>query len=136
VSRMALSIEPGLYCEKEYIVEEQHVASHVGSGDVQVLSTPSMIAFMERTALECVQKNLPEGYTTVGTMVNIKHLNPAPRGARIRVSAKLLSVEGRRLVFEVKAYWGSILLGEGVHERFIVDREKFVGKVKSLITQQ
>ncbi|ADV64889.1 thioesterase family protein [Desulfurococcus mucosus] len=133
---MSTSIEPGLYCEEEYLVEEHHIASHVGSGEVQVLSTPSMIAFMERTALRCVEPRLPEGYTTVGTMVNIKHLNPAPRGARVRVSAKLISVDGRRLLFEVKAYWNNMLLGEGTHERFIVNREKFIEKVKSMITQK
>ncbi|MEM0237882.1 MAG: thioesterase family protein, partial [Desulfurococcus sp.] len=126
----------GLYCEEEYVVEEAHTAKHVGSGDVQVLSTPSMIAFMEKTALKCVEKHLPQEYTTVGTMVNIKHLNPAPKGARVKVSVKLITVEGKRLLFEVKAYWGTIILGEGTHERFIVNRERFIEKVRSLINQQ
>jgi predicted thioesterase len=133
---MSIEVVPGLYCEEEYVVEETHTARHVGSGDVQVLSTPSMIAFMEKTALKCVEKHLPREYTTVGTMVNIKHLNPAPKGARVKVSVKLITVEGRRLLFEVKAYWGTIILGEGTHERFIVNRERFIEKVRSLINQQ
>ncbi|AFL66715.1 thioesterase family protein [Desulfurococcus amylolyticus] len=133
---MSIGVVPGLYCEEEYVVEEAHTAKHVGSGDVQVLSTPSMIAFMEKTALKCVEKHLPQEYTTVGTMVNIKHLNPAPKGARVKVSVKLITVEGKRLLFEVKAYWGTITLGEGTHERFIVNRERFVEKVRSLINQQ
>ncbi len=133
---MAEELKPGLYCEEEYVVEEHHTASHVGSGDVGVLSTPSMIAFMEKTARMCVEKYLPREYTTVGTMVNVRHLNPAPRGARVKVSAKLINVEGRRLLFEVKAYWGETLLGEGTHERFIVNREKFAEKLKSMMKQQ
>ncbi|MEM0281330.1 MAG: thioesterase, partial [Desulfurococcus sp.] len=62
--------------------------------------------------------------------------NPAPKGARVKVSVKLITAEGKRLLFEVKAYWGTIILGEGTHERFIVNRERFIEKVRSLINQQ
>jgi len=127
-----LELKPGFSCVKFFVVGDEHVAKHVGSGDVEVLSTPSMIAFMERVALECVQVFLPEGYTTVGTAVEVKHLNPAPKGAEVEVVAKLVEVEGRRLKFEVEARWGSVLVGKGVHERFVVERLKFLERVREL----
>ncbi|MCY0867778.1 MAG: thioesterase family protein [Desulfurococcus sp.] len=133
---MEFKLSEGLYCEKEYIVREEHAASHIGSGSLRVLSTPSMIAFMERTALHCAEQYLPGDYTTVGTMVNIKHVNPAPVGAEIKVAVRLVSVDGRRLIFEVKAFWGSILIGEGLHERYIVNTAKFIEKVRSLTSMQ
>ena len=126
-------LKPGFTCIKVFTVGDEHVAKHIGSGDVEVLSTPSMIAFMERVAMECVQVFLPEGYTTVGTAVEVRHLNPAPKGVEVEVAAKLVEVEGRRLKFEVEARWGSVPVGKGVHERFIVERLKFLEKVKELV---
>jgi fluoroacetyl-CoA thioesterase len=129
-------LKPGLKCVQEFTVGEEHTASHVGSGTVRVLSTPSMIAFMEKASLDCVQKLLPQGETTVGTMVCVKHLAPAPVGAKIRVETELISVEGRRLRFRVRAFWGETLIGEGEHERYIVNAEKFLQKVRKMISQQ
>ncbi len=128
------SIPENVKCTKEYIVGKEHTASHIGSGEVEVLSTPSMIAFMEHTCLECVQRYLGERYTTVGTRVDVHHMKPAPIGAHIRVEAELVERSGRKLVFNVKAYWDNILIGEGVHERYIVDKEKFIKKVKELVS--
>ena len=123
----------GLEHVKQYVVRSEDTAKFLGSGDVEVLSTPAMIAYMERTALESVQQYLPEGLTTVGTRVDIKHVRPAPKGGTIEVMAKLIKQEGRKLVFEVRAFWNKELIGEGVHERFIVDRERFLSKVRSKI---
>jgi len=123
-------IEEGLEYEKEYEIQEQHTAKFLGSGDVEVLSTPSMILFMENTARLSVEQKLPEGLTTVGTHVDVRHLRPAPLGGMVKIKAKLLRQEGRKLLFEVKAFWRDELIGEGIHERFIVDREKFLEKVK------
>jgi len=123
-------IEEGLEYEKEYEIQEQHTAKFLGSGDVEVLSTPSMILFMENTARLSVEQKLPEGLTTVGTHVDVRHLRPAPLGGVVKIKAKLLRQEGRKLLFEVKAFWRDELIGEGIHERFIVDREKFLEKVK------
>lgn len=123
-------IEEGLEYEKEYEIQEQHTAKFLGSGDVEVLSTPSMILFMENTARLSVEQKLPEGLTTVGTHVDVRHLRPAPLGVRVKIKVKLLRQEGRKLLFEVKAFWRDELIGEGIHERFIVDREKFLEKVK------
>jgi len=123
----------GLELTKEYIVRSEDTAKFLGSGDVEVLSTPAMIAYMERTALEAVQSNLPRNLTTVGIRVDVKHLRPAPKGGKIRVTAKLIQQDRRKLVFEVKAFWNEELIGEGIHERFIVDRERFLAKLRDKI---
>jgi len=128
-------IKAGISLIEEHEVKPEHAAKHVGSGEVEVLSTPSMIAFMERTALKCVQKHLPEGYTTVGTRVDVRHLKPAPIGAKVTVEAKLIEVDGRKLKFEVKAYWKGAVIGEGNHERYVVNIEKFLSKIKKAIAE-
>lgn len=125
----------GVELSRKYTVASEHTAKFLGSGDVEVLSTPSMIAFMENTAREVAQKYLPENLTTVGTRVDVKHLSPAPRGAEIVVYAKLVQQDRRRLMFEVRAFWGNELIGEGTHERFIVDREKFLSKIREKISR-
>lgn len=131
----AFEIPNNVYCVDEYLVAEEHIASHIGSGDVGVLSTPSMIAFMERTSMKCIQRYLPSEYTTVGTLVNIRHLNPAPIGATVRVESKLISRENRKLIFEVRAFHEDLVIGEGVHERFIVNKEKFLEKLRKIISK-
>ena len=127
---MAQGLVKGLTHSKRFVVREEHTATHLGSGDVAVLSTPSMILFMESTALELAQRYLPEGKTTVGVGIDVRHLRAAPVGAEIEVRAELLSVDGNRLVFWVEAWWGDKKIGHGVHERAIVDREAFLARLK------
>ncbi len=128
-----LSIPENLECTYTYTVGEEHTAKHIGSGTIEVLSTPSMIAFMEHASLDCVQKYLPRGYTTVGIRVDVKHLKPAPKGAKITIKTKLVERNNKRLVFKVQALWGNIIIGEGVHERYIVDERKFIEKLRGLM---
>jgi len=129
-----LELKPGIKLEKEYEVSKEHLADFLSSGDVAVLSTPSMILFMENTSRLLVEDFLEKGYTTVGTRVDVKHLAPAPLGAKVKVISELKEIEGRKLIFEVKAYWNDILIGEGVHERFIVNKEKFLEKLKKRLS--
>ncbi|HDO20901.1 MAG: thioesterase family protein [archaeon GB-1867-097] len=130
---MEIKLNPGMRKIKEFKITEKHAAKNVGSGEVEVLSTPSMIAFMEKTAMECVQKELPEGYISVGTKVDVKHLKPAPVGENLKVTAELVEIDRRRLTFKVKAEWREEIVGEGIHERFIVNKEKFIEKLKKKI---
>ena len=109
-------------------VEHKDTAAVYGSGSLEVFATPAMIAMMEKTCLECVNDKIGEGNTTVGISVNIKHLKASPIGATIRCEAKLIEVDRRRLVFEVKCLEGETVVGEGLHERFIVDSQKFMSK--------
>jgi len=129
------NISVGLTCRQEYTVDDRHTAKHIGSGTLEVLATPAMIMFMENTALNCVQSYLPQGYTTVGTAVNVKHLNPAPKGSKVVVEAIVESVEGKKIVFREVVRWGQVVVGEGHHERYIVEVGRFLEKVKRLLQQ-
>lgn len=110
-------------------VEEHHLAAHVGSGDLRVLSTPSMIALMEEAAMRCVAPCLEESQTTVGGKIAVSHLKPTAHGRTISATATLTAVEGRKLQFTVTASDDEGLIGEGEHTRFIVDREKFMARL-------
>ena len=128
-------LQKGMKMKKTYKIKREHTAENVGSGEVKVLSTPSMIAFMEMTANDCVQQSLPNGYITVGTKVNIRHLRPAPINGDLIVTAELTEIDGRRLKFRVKAEWKTTLIGEGEHERFIVKKENFINRLaKKMVT--
>ena len=118
----------GLRHNETLVVEHKDTAAVYGSGALEVFATPAMIALMEKTCLESVADRIGEGYTTVGIAVNIKHLKASPTGSTIRCEAELVEVDRRRLVFEVKCFEGETLVGEGIHERFIVDSEKFMSK--------
>ena len=125
----------GLEGTRKFIVHEEDTAKFLGSGDVSVLSTPSMIAMMENTARLLVEDFLPEGYTTVGIHVDVRHLKAAPIGAEIVVKAKLIEIDRKKLTFTVEAYWNDKKIGEGIHERYIVKRDEFLEKVKQALGQ-
>ena len=118
----------GLHHSETLVVEHKDTAAVYGSGALEVFATPAMIALMEKTCLESVADKIGEGNTTVGIAVNIKHLKASPVGSTIRCDAKLVEVDRRRLVFEVKCFESETLVGEGIHERFVVDSEKFMSK--------
>ncbi len=115
----------------EVRVDETNTAAAVGSGDLQVFSTPMMIALMEETCAACVAPHLDEGMTTVGTKVNITHTSATPLGMQVYCECVLERIDGRRLEFSVKAFDERGLIGEGEHERFIVNAEKFQLKTDS-----
>ena len=122
-------LEPGLTYTCTRVVEEHHLAVNVGSGDLRVLSTPSMMALMEEAAMRAVAPHLPEGSTTVGGHIASSHLKPTAHGGSISATAALVAVEGRKLTFTVKAFDGGEVIGEGAHVRFIVDRENFMARL-------
>lgn len=110
-------------------VAEQHLACTVGSGDLPVLATPMMVALMENAAMLCVQPDLAEGESTVGSMVNVSHIKPTALGKKVSAVATLLSREGRKLTFHVEAHDEEGLIGEGEHVRYIINKEKFLSKL-------
>ena len=118
----------GLRHNETLVVEHKDTAAVYGSGALEVFATPAMIALMEKTCLESVADKVGEGNTTVGIAVNIKHLKASPVGSIIRCEAEIVDVDRRRLVFSVKCHEGETLVGEGIHERFVVDSEKFMSK--------
>ena len=120
----------GLSHEVREFVTRDNVAAAVGSGDLEVYATPSMIALMEKAAMECVKAELDEGDTTVGTEMSVRHVRGTRIGCEVRATALLTAVDGRRLIFEVRACEGDNEIGLGTHERFIVNREKFMNRIK------
>lgn len=103
-------------------------ALSIGSGSLKVLATPMMIALMERAASELVDRHLPSEQTSVGISIEVKHIAATPIGLTLRAEAELVSIEGRKLGFNVRAFDEREEIGVGTHERFIVDREKFQSK--------
>lgn len=106
-------------------------AARVGSGLVDVFATPMMIALIELTCNESVMPFLDDGLGTVGTLVNVSHVAATPIGMRVWCDSELVETDRRRLVFSVKAYDERGLIGEGTHERFIIDMQRFQAKALS-----
>ena len=111
-------LTPGLKTETVTIVDDKLVVKHMG-GD-GVLSTPSMIALMERACIQAVQDYLPEGHTTVGFEVNVKHFGATPKGKKVTVHAELIEVDARKLRFKVEAHDEDKKVGDGTHRRAII----------------
>lgn len=124
-------LEIGLKGIETEIVNDKNTAEVYGSGDLPVYATPAMIGLMEYTASHSVAPHLPLEQTTVGTVVNVKHLAATPLGMKITCESELVEIDRRRLVFNVKAFDECGIIGEGTHERFIIDREKFMAKTNS-----
>ncbi|GHV00756.1 thioesterase [Bacteroidia bacterium] len=122
-------IKEGAVFVCETTVGGDNLAVAMGSGDMEVFATPAMVALMERAAKEAVAAGLPAESTTVGTRIEVSHLRATPPGALVTARATLAQVDGRRLTFRVEAHDPRGLVGEGSHERFIVDRERFLAKL-------
>ena len=120
----------GIEGEKEIIVQAEDTAARYGSGLIEVFATPAMIGLMESTAQQSVQHLLDDGLITLGTEVNIRHLKATPVGMKVNCKSKLISIEGKKLLFEVNASDETEIIGNGTHTRYIVDAEKFMAKLK------
>lgn len=121
-----MSLEPGLVNEISMTVEMNDTARSSGGESLPpVLSTPRLISFMERSAHFAILPFLKEGQTSVGTVVNIRHIGATPVGMEVRFRAELIEVDRRRLLFKVEAWDAMEKVGEGEHERFIIDRDRF-----------
>ena len=123
-----MPLEIGLRGEASVEVVPENTAAAAGSGALPVFATPCMIALMERAALESVQPFLDGGQGTVGTRIEVSHLAATPVGMAVRAESELVEIDRRRLVFTVRAFAGEEPIGEGRHERFIVDNERFLQK--------
>ncbi len=124
-------IEPGLSKEATYAVLEEHTAIHIGSGSLRVLATPWMIAFMERTARDLLGEHLPEGYSSVGVRVDVRHLAPSAVGSVVTAYAVVQSVDGSKVNLHIEARDQQELIGAGEHERVIIDEERFLRRVQA-----
>ncbi len=121
-------LEVGIRGTREMEVTPADTAKAYKSGTLDVLATPRMLALMEETAWTSIAEELEEGTGTVGTRLEVSHLAPTPVGMRVRCETVLTEVEGRKLTFFVEAHDEAGKIGEGVHERFVVDEARFQGK--------
>lgn len=122
-------LQPGIKGTSQTSVGPGNTALFMGSGEIEVFATPAMAALMEAAAVACVKPYLPANETSVGINIATSHIAATPPGMKVRAEATLESVEGRRLLFRVEAYDDVEKIGEGRHERVVVDRDKFLGKV-------
>jgi fluoroacetyl-CoA thioesterase len=125
-----MALEKGLSAEIELMVSEKDTAAQWGSGLVPVFSTPALVGLLESAAVKALGGNLPEGQTTVGMHIDVRHLAATPVGMQVRARAELVEVEGRKLTFWVEAWDEVEKIGEAQHERFIVNSQKFIARAE------
>ncbi len=118
----------GAIGQAEVVVDSSNMAKTMGSGSLEVFATPAMIALMEKAATEAIKESIPEDSSTVGTLINIKHLSATPVGMKVTARATLTEIDGKRLVFSLEAFDGKDKIGEGLHERFVINIDKFMGR--------
>jgi Predicted thioesterase len=123
-------ISIGLLGRAETIVDEENTAIYMGSGNLEVFATPAMVALMEQAASESIAEHLADGESSVGTSLQIKHLSATPVAMKVWTESVLKEIDGKRLVFEVKAYDKKGLIGEGTHERFVISAERFMERTE------
>lgn len=123
-------METGLNYISTVTVNTANTALTMGSGDMEVFATPAMVALMENAAMRAVAPHLAEGSTTVGAMMETSHIKPSALGETIKAEAILEEIDGRKLTFKVIASDSKGIIGEGKHVRYIVDRERFLSKLK------
>ena len=119
-------LRAGLSREDTFLVEEKHTAPHVGSGVVRVLGTPWLIAFIEITSRKLLDEHLPEGFSTVGILVNVRHLAPSSIGSSVRARVEVQEVDGSKVILAVEAKDGEEVVGQGLHERFVIDVQRIL----------
>ena len=126
----AAALPPGLAGRTELEVGEEHTAPRVGSGLVHVLATPVMINLFEAAALDALDKHLPPGYQSLGTVLNVRHIAATPVGMKVFAEARITRVDNRTVFLEVTARDEKELIGDGTHQRVVVNVEKFSQRVK------
>ena len=125
------TIKIGLRGEKTELVTPENTAVAYGSGEIDVYATPAMIGLMEGAAVEAIKAHLPDNFSSVGIKVDIAHIAATPINMHVRAEAEIIDIDGKKLVFTVKAYDNKDKIGEGIHERFVIDKEKFLNKANN-----
>jgi fluoroacetyl-CoA thioesterase len=128
-------LHPGLEGHAELLVGEEHTAPRIGSGRVHVLATPVLINLMEAAALDAAENLIPAGHQSLGTRLDVRHIAATPVGMRVRATARLLSVEGRTLEFRVEAHDEKDLIGDGSHQRLVVNVARFDQRVQAKLAR-
>lgn len=129
-----MELEIGMTGSAEITVSNENIAKAMGSGDLDVFATPAMIALMERAATNAVKECLSKENSTVGTMINIRHIAATPLGINVSAKATLTAIDGKKLIFRVEAYDSKEMIGEGQHERFLIEIGKFIERSKKKLS--
>jgi len=128
-----MDLAPGLTHQQAVTVTEDMTPAHLRGDVIRVLATPEMVRLVEQTAIQCVQPHLKPGQSTVGTTVNIKHLAGTPEGMQVTVKVELKEIDRRRLGFTFEVHDEIEKVGEGTHERFIIDRESRLPRLQQKV---
>jgi len=129
-------LKPGLSATAEIVVGTRDTAPHVGSGKIGVLATPVMVNLMEAAALQAAERYMPPGFQTVGIHLDVRHFAATPVGMRVRAHAELVKVEDRTLTFRLRADDEREPVGEGLHERLIINVERFDQRMQKKLGKQ
>jgi fluoroacetyl-CoA thioesterase len=129
-------LQPGVSGRAELLVGEEHTAPRVGSGLVHVLATPVMINLFEAAALDAVDQYLPAGYQSLGTVLNVRHIAATPVGMKVVSTARITKIEGRTVHLFIEARDEKELIGDGLHERVVVNVEKFSRRLESKLARR
>ena len=132
---MSPQLKQGLVGRAALVVAEDHTAPRVGSGRVHVLATPVMINLVEAAALDAVEHLLPAGHQSLGTVLNVRHIAATPVGMRVEATAEVIEIDGRTIRFRVEARDEKELIGDGTHERVVVDVAKFDQRIQRKLSQ-
>ena len=127
------SLKVGMKHTQEWVVEEKHTTQR---GGYRVFSTPSMTQLVESTANQLAAPHLKPGQGQVGIPVTIRHMGPTPMGKKVRAEAELIGIDRRRLSFKIKVYDDVEQVGEAEHERFVIDEDKYVERLKKKLEPQ
>jgi predicted thioesterase len=124
------NLKPGLRGSAELVVGVEHTAPSIGSGLVPVLGTPVMINLLEAAALAAAERLLPPGHQSLGIHLDVRHFAATPVGMRVQATAELIGVEGRTLTFRVEARDAKEPIGDGTHQRVVVNVARFDQRVQ------
>lgn len=129
-------LTPGLEGHAELVVGDEHTAPQIGSGRVRVLATPVMINLMEAAALDAAENLIPAGHQSLGIRLDVRHIAATPVGMRVRATARLVAVDGRTLKFQVEAHDEKDLIGDGSHQRLVVNVARFDQRVQAKLNSR
>jgi fluoroacetyl-CoA thioesterase len=130
MSGLLAKLQVGMKGSAELTVGEEHTAPRVGSGLIRVLATPVMINLFEAAALDAAEGHLPAGHQSLGTLLDVTHIAATPVGMKVRATAEVIGMDGRTIRFKVEAHDEKDLIGEGWHDRVVVNVDRFDDRVR------
>ncbi len=131
---MSTKLDIGLSHSLQSRVEEWMTAQHAGNKGVDVLSTSVLVQLIEQAAADCIAPHLEEGRVSLGTHIELEHREPVPVGFIVRVEVEIVSTDGPRVTFAVRVFDEQEAVAEGSHERYLIERSKFVAKIQEKLS--